>query len=142
KLEHNSYTDLEFQPNGRLAWVPNNKQTIWGSISRAVRIPARIDNDFFVYIAPDVPLIAGSESESEELLAYELGWRSQPTDRLSISLATFYNIYDNIRSAEPGPPITFENGVEGISYGVELSKTYQATDFLRLRGGYMFFKKE
>src|SRR5690606_25384058 len=93
-------------------------------------------------------LISGNDAFiSEDMLAYELGWRLQPKDNISISLATFYNVYDNIRSSEPGPPpnfipLTFGNGVQGKSYGIELSATQQLNSWWRLRGGYTFLKKE
>ena len=144
KFEHNSYTGMEYQPNARLAWMPKENHTIWGGVSRAVRIPARIDADFFLFIAPEVPFIAGSDFESEELLSYEIGWRLQPSEEVTISLATFYNFYDNLRTAEPGQPlpITFGNGLKGETYGIELSSTYQPTEWWRLRGGYTFLKKD
>ncbi|HTE11461.1 MAG TPA: TonB-dependent receptor, partial [Chitinophagaceae bacterium] len=148
KVEHNSYTGFEYQPDVRLTWTPAENQTIWTAVSRAVRTPARIDRDFFLYIVQDLPLIGGSKSfVSEDLIAYELGWRWQPLKNLSTSLAGFYNVYDNIRSAEPGPlpfniPITFANGVKGQTYGIELSATCQLTDWWKLRGGYTFLKKD
>ena len=81
------------------------------------------------------------------MIAYELGWRLQPKKNLSISVASFYNVYDDIRSAEPGPPpfnipITFANGVKGETYGIELSATHQVTNWWKLRGGYTFLKKD
>ena len=147
KIEHNTYTGFQYQPSARLNWTPGARDAIWAAVSRAVRNPARIDREFFIYILPDLPLIAGSDFKSEEVLAYELGWRTQPRENLSIALSTFYNVYDNIRSAEPGPPpfgipITFGNGVEGDTYGAELLATLQVNDWWRLRGGYTFFKKE
>jgi iron complex outermembrane receptor protein len=146
-VEHNSYTGFEYQPNGRLAWTPAKDQTVWAAVSRAVRTPARIDRDFFLYLIPNLPLISGTDSfRSEKMTAYELGWRLQPLKNLSLSLATFYNVYDDLRSAEPGPPpfgipITFRNGVKGHAYGFELSATHQLTNWWKLRGGYSFFKK-
>jgi len=148
KIEHNSYTGFEFQPNGRLSWTPAKSQTLWMSVSRAVRTPARIDRDFFLLLTPELPFIGGSESvKSETVIAYELGWRSLPREDLSLSLSTFYNTYDHIRSAEPGPepffiPITFANGVKGKTYGFELAATYQITPSWNLRGGYTFLKKD
>jgi len=148
KIEHNSYTGFEFQPSGRLSWTPVKKQTLWMSVSRAVRTPARIDRDFFLLLTPELPFIGGSESfKSETVIAYELGWRSRPREDLSLSVSTFYNTYDNIRSAEPGPepffiPITFANGVKGKTYGFELAATYQITRSWNLRGGYTFLKKD
>lgn len=148
KIEHNSYTDFECQPNARLSFTPTKSQTIWAAVSQAVRTPSRIDRDFAAFLAPGLALIRGdSNFVSERVTAYELGWRTQPLKSLSVSVSSFYNIYDNIRSAEPGPippfniPITFGNGVKGDSYGVELSVTNQLTSWWTLKGGYTFFKK-
>lgn len=148
KIEHNSYTGFEYQPNGRLTWTLTQNQTIWAAVSQAVRTPARIDRDFYLFLVPNLALISGSDRfVSEKMAAYELGWRSQPLQTLSISLATFYNVYDNIRSAEPGPlpyyiPITFGNGVKGETYGIELFITSQLASWWNLKGGYTFLKKE
>lgn len=148
KFEHNSYTGFQYQPSGRLAWTVAKRQMLWAAVSRAVRTPARIDREFSIYLTPELPIITGSNSfKSEELLAYELGWRSQLLEKLTISVSSFYNVYDNLRSAEPGPPpfgipIAFRNGVKGHTYGVELAVNYQATKWWQLRGGFTFLKKE
>jgi iron complex outermembrane recepter protein len=149
KDEHNSYTGFEYQPNGRLAWTLSTKQTIWAAVSRAVRTPSRIDRDFAIYLTPTLPPYLKGDSSfiSETVIAYELGWRIEPLKNLSVSLATFYNVYDDIRSAEPGPPplhipITIGNDVRGNTYGFELSATYQLTNWWNLRGGYTFLRKD
>ena len=147
KIEHNSYTGFEYQPSGQLNWTLTKKQTIWTSVSRALRTPARIDRDFYLFLTPELPFISGNDNfTSEKMTAYELGWRSQPLKTLSFSLASFYNVYDDIRSVEPGPPpfgipVTFGNGVYGDSYGVELSVTTQLTNWWNLKGGYTFLNK-
>lgn len=148
KMEHNSYTGLEFQPNGRLSYTPTKKQTIWAAVSRAVRTPARIDRDFSLLLAPGIAFVSPNDNfVSEKLVAYELGWRTQPVKALSVSLSSFYNVYDNIRSVEPGPPpsglpVTFGNGVKGESYGIELAVISQLTNWWNLKGGYTFLKKD
>lgn len=148
KIEHNTYTAFEFQPNTRLSFTPAKNQTIWAAVSQAVRTPSRIDRDFAAFIAPSMPLIKGdSNFVSERLTAYELGWRVQPSKTLSVSISSFYNTYDNIRSAEPGPPpahipITFGNGVKGETYGIELSVINQVADWWTVKGGYTFLKKD
>jgi iron complex outermembrane receptor protein len=149
KLEHNSYTGLQYQPNARLTYTPTKRNTIWGAVSRAVRNPSRIDREFALSIA-NYPIEMGTDSfKSETVIAYELGWRFQPVKKVSVSVSSFYNSYDNIRSAEPGSgnifgklyPITFGNGVKGETYGVELSANAQVTSWWNLRGGYTFLKK-
>jgi iron complex outermembrane receptor protein len=147
KFEHNDYTDWEIQPSARLAWTPTAQHTIWAAVSRAVRTPSRVDRDFFLYLAPGTPLLVGSDFQSEKVVAYEAGWRLQPSARLSVSLSPFYNGYDDLRTAAAGPPpqgipIVIENGLRGHTYGVELATAYQVNDHWRLRGGYTFLKKK
>ncbi len=139
KIEHNDYTGFEFQPSGRLAWRLSEQQTLWSAISRAVRTPSRIDREFFQ--STPFPIDGGPDFDSEELLAFELGYRVQPFFRLALSLAAYYNDYDHLRSLEQvSPPMAFPvviaNGLEGESYGAELTADYRVTDGWRLRAGY------
>lgn len=147
KFEHNDYTGPEWQPTIRLAWTPAPQHTLWAALSRAVRTPSRLDREFTISLLPGLPLLTGSaDFVSEEVIAAELGWRMQAADRLSLSLATFYNDYDKIRSAEPGTgplglPITLGNGVRGDTYGLELAAVVHMADWWRLRGGYTHLEK-
>jgi iron complex outermembrane receptor protein len=148
KFEHNAYTGMEYSPSARLAWTLKQTNTIWGSVSRAVRTPSRIEEDFHLLLAANFPVIQGTPLfESETVLAYELGWRTHPIEKLSFAISTFYNEYENLRSAEPGKllntyPITIGNGVEGHSYGVELSGSTQLLKWWSLKGGYTFLEKK
>lgn len=144
KLEHNDFSGFEVQPSVRLAWTPDERQTIWGAISRAVRSPSRIDTDFFFPPPPfaaGTPNLAGGPAfNSETVLAYELGYRIRPVEKLSLSLATFFNQYDDLRSLEQTAPATFawRNGLRGESWGAEFSASVQATRWWQLRGGYTY----
>lgn len=40
---------------------------------------------------------------SDQLTAYQLGYRAQPTSNSSLSVPTFYNVYDDLRTAEYSP---------------------------------------
>ena len=89
---------------------------------------------------------------SESLLAYEIGYRIQPTPRLNIDVTAFYNDYSRLRSIDPLPPIApifpppvhpsvAGNNLSGESYGGEAAITFQAiTNLWRLKGGYSFLK--
>ncbi|HEX2861136.1 MAG TPA: TonB-dependent receptor, partial [Lacunisphaera sp.] len=137
KLEHNDYTQFEFEPNVRLRWTPAPGQTIWSAISRAVRTPSRIDRDVRLGMPPYFPLLAGgADFDSETVTAYELGHRAQLGSRLITSLSLFYNEYDHVRSTAINPatifPLFFKNDLEGKTHGAELSADYQATDRWRL----------
>jgi len=142
KLEHNERTGFEFQPSARLAWRINDRHSVWTAVSRAVRTPSRIDGELYANGNAATPLLIGNaDFQSEKLVAYELGYRTQMTQRLSASVATFYNDYDDLRSIErinpPAPfPIYVGNGLTGKSYGAELNADYQATDFWQLHAGY------
>lgn len=146
KIEHHTYAGFQFQPSVRLAWLPTDRHTVWAAVSRAVRTPSRLEREFHLYLAPGLPVLEGGNFIPEEVLAYELGWRIQPQHKVFASLTAFYNRYDNIRSAEPGPPplnipFTIANGVEGDTYGVEMSGNWQVNPWWQLRGGYTFLKK-
>lgn len=142
KLEHNHYTGFEFQPSVRLAWRPDQRQTVWSAVSRALRTPSRIDGEFFAPRDPPFTLLQGNPNfDSEELIAYELGYRVQPGPRLSLALALFYHDYDRLRSVErvnPSAafPIFLDNLQEGSSTGAELTVDYHPTDAWRLTAGY------
>jgi iron complex outermembrane receptor protein len=141
KIEHNDYSGMEVQPSGRIAWTLTARQTIWGAISRAVRSPSRLDADV------TTPAVIGDDDfESEKVLAYELGYRVQPFDRVSLSVAAFYNEYDDVRSINantiPPPNLRSGNGQKAETWGVEVSGQIQATDWWRLRGGYTYLDED
>ena len=141
KIEHNNYTGLEIEPSVRLAWKPDPKQTVWGAVSRAVRTPSRIDRDLYSPATPPYRITGGEQVVSEKLIAYELGYRAQIDPHFSLSLATFINHYDDLRSLEPlNPPQPFpvqsSSGLRGKSSGAELTAEWQVTPAWRLRAAW------
>jgi len=167
KFEHNDYTGLEIQPNVRALWMPRERHAVWGAISRAVRTPSRVDDGMRTVrqvlppdlIAPGVPtalVVFGSRDfESEELLAFELGYRVRPMDRAFLDLATFCNVYDKLLSVEPGTPFretsppehwvvpfTMENRMKAKTWGTELAADAQVLDGWRLRADYTYLRMQ
>jgi iron complex outermembrane recepter protein len=151
KFEYNSYTHFEVQPGGRLAWTPNEKQTVWGSISRAVRTPSRAEHDVILHQAASagtpftLEFRGNPEFESEKLVAYEIGYRHQFHPRASVDLALFYNDYDELRSIEPlpalGPTVfTLGNKLTAEAYGIEIAPAWQVTDWWRLQAAYSYLE--
>ena len=140
KVEHNDYTGFEFEPSGRLQYEMTSNQMIWAAISRAVRTPSRVDADEVSPNGPVHVLIGGSNFESESVIAYELGYRAQLGPKVSGSVSTFYNDYENVRSVSTTPttiiPLYFANNLQGYTYGLELGANYQMLDWWRLHGGY------
>ncbi|RDH85105.1 MAG: TonB-dependent receptor [endosymbiont of Escarpia spicata] len=156
KFEHNDFTGYEVQPNARLAWLPDDRSTLWGSVSRAVRTPSSVEYDslniaFIVPLPPPFPpaeihAIGNEAFESEVLLAYETGYRIQPRENLSFDLALFYNDYDNIQnfqSLDPLNPLAdlqYDNNISAHSYGMELAVDWRALEWWRLQSNYSFIE--
>jgi iron complex outermembrane receptor protein len=140
KFERNDFTGLQFQPSARLSWLAGSDHFLWAAVSRAVRTPSRIDRDFFYPAVPPYLLAGGPSLKSEKLVAFELGYRFT-SPQATLDIATFYNDYDDLRSAEPGPPWVIANGLAGTSSGAEVVLNFQAADWWRLRTGYVFFQE-
>ncbi len=139
KLEDNDYTGFEEQPNVRVTWLPGTNQTVWSAVSRAVRVPARLNTDVVLFAPVAVPGLpplyinvnGNPNFLSEDLEAYEAGYRLQVNQNLSLDLAVFDNFYDDLQTTEPltgivpvpGPPpylqltARLDNLMEGESYG-------------------------
>lgn len=169
KYERLKHVGNEFQPNGRLLWRVRPDHVLWGSVSRAVRTPSQVEqhgNIVYRVLAPGeesggspypvMVLFEGNEEiESEDLLAYEIGYRTRPTDRLSLQAAAFYNVYDNIRTVSPegarfmGNPVWYVvqplsggNLQEGVTYGVEFALEWRIHDHIRIRSDYSYLEAE
>ena len=159
KLEHNDYTGWEVQPSARLRWHPVTNQTVWAAVSRAVRTPSRAEQDAwrpsqvipgtFPGQPPTLAVLTGSRAfDSEELVAYELGYRVVPCEVLSLDATAFYHDYDGLRTLEPGAPnfgslpqyvtlpVLPQNLMGGACYGTEWSVTGQPAAWWRLRLAY------
>lgn len=133
KLEHNNYTGVEYLPNARLAWKPADNQLLWGSASRSVHAPSRIDRDFIV---PSI--VGGPHFGTEKAYTYELGYRVTPTTQTSFSVTGFYSDYDELRTLELNPGLggfEFQNNATARSHGVEMWGSWQAREDLKLSGG-------
>jgi iron complex outermembrane receptor protein len=142
KLEHNSYTGVEAMPDVRLAWSPSNRNTLWAAVSRAVRTPSRFDTD----LVNRGVLNGNPDFESEELIAYEAGYRGLLSQSVSISVSAFYNVYDQLRTVEAQGttifPLIIRNGMEGSTNGVEAWSDVSLRDWWRVSGGIAFLNKD
>jgi iron complex outermembrane receptor protein len=138
KWETNVYTGTEFLPNARLDWKPAPDHLLWTALSRAVRAPARIDRDFFIPAQPPFVIAGGSNFESEVSNVFELGYRAQPAESLSLSVTAFRHLHDKLRSGQPGPAgFEVRNMMEGSVEGAEGWLTWQAAGAWRLSAGFL-----
>ncbi len=161
RLEHNDYSDFEIQPNARLLWTPSPRTTFWGSVSRAVRTPSRGDESIeyrYKSLSPQAtgaPLPLRVEIDghkgfaSETVIAYELGYRTQPLTLVTVDTSFFYNQYSKLRVRQEGSPVSetttnlalyypLANSMHGFTYGGELSATWTPLDWWRLQAIYSY----
>jgi iron complex outermembrane receptor protein len=141
KMERNTFSGMEWQPNIRARFDVAPRQMIWGALSRAVRRPTRLDVDVRALGPADaVAAIGGGDAyEGENLLAAEFGYRAQPVPFAAIDVTLFSHSYNDLRSQElpaTGPPIVVGNGLNGRSQGVELSGSLQPLPVWRVRASY------
>jgi iron complex outermembrane recepter protein len=166
KLEDNGYSGLEVQPNVRAVWIPRRHHTLWAAVSRAVRTPSRAERDLrldsqvlgpgelFPGAPPAVVTSFGSRDfDSEQLVAWEAGYRLGLAPGLLLDLAAFYNDYDRLRSTRveepfleisPYPhlviPARIGNDLEGETWGAELAADWRATQRWRWTAAYSFLE--
>jgi iron complex outermembrane receptor protein len=181
RFEHNDYSGFDVQPNGRLLWTITPNNSAWAAVSRAVRsgtsgeqdinyryrtIPvktAQNQNDPQLTEIQKLPVIGipyrleilGNKNfKSEELLAYEIGYRTEPMPRLSFDIAAYYNSYKRQRVVTPGkghldtlsgPPFAeyvlpyyLTNDMHGHAIGVEVSADWKPFDWWRLQASYSY----
>lgn len=160
KIEYNGYTGFEVEPTIRALWRFTPARAIWGSVSRASRIPSQKDDSSGVARAafpgpgglPAVVTVVGNPSVgSEQVIAYEMGYRWQPRSRLAFDLATFYNRYTSLIGAVPADPflesapvphlvlpLQTANDGKGYTLGTELMTSWTASSHLKLAAAYSF----
>jgi iron complex outermembrane receptor protein len=146
QVEQSTLADFQVQPNARWLWNPTPDQTVWAAISRAVRTPSREETDI-VQRLDDTgpPFLRGTDDfKSEELLAYELGYRRPLGPHAFIDLATFFNDYDDLQSIEvDGAGIQFyDNQVHAEAYGLEVALDVDVNPRWRIRSAYSLFQMD
>ena len=169
RLEHNDYSGFEIQPSMRFLWTPLTAQTFWASISRAVRTPSRLEDDAQITgpplnLDPNQPgqcapepclfsrLVGDRDFDSEEVLAYQVGYRARLASRLFVDAVGFYQDFDNLLSVERGTPFSeaspppahsilplrIANKLHGESYGATLSANAFLTERWRIYAAYTY----
>ncbi|HUA23447.1 MAG TPA: TonB-dependent receptor [Steroidobacteraceae bacterium] len=156
KLEHNGFSGFEVQPSVRAAWNLSDTSTLWSAVSRAVRVPTRIEQDEDIVASnpagnPVIVLLGNRNFRAEEVLAFELGYRWQPLTDLSLDLAAFRNRYTGLESLELGTPfldtagqtiypVLAENLIDGHATGLEGLVQYSPVDWWRVAVNYSYMQ--
>lgn len=151
KFEHNDFTGFEIQPSVRLLWTPKEDYTVWAAVSRAVRTPSRVEDGVILNAAGPPPgtatLFGNPNFDSENMIAYEIGYRIQLWKKATFDLATYYNDYDDVVSTTPLAPglnstTQFRNDQKAETYGAELAATIQITEDWRIYSAYTYIQMQ
>jgi iron complex outermembrane recepter protein len=158
KFEHNNYSGFEVQPNARLLWTPTRRQTLWASLTRAVRTPSRLDTDLsltdlLLAKPPTFLRVVGDPNfRAEKLVGTEIGYRTLLAKKLYLDVAAFYNLYNDLYGygngkafleTTPAPAhlvlqLPLANALKGITKGVEVSPDWKLTNWWELKGSYSY----
>ena len=159
KLENNYFSGFDVDPTARVAWTPTKQDTFWAAVSRAGRSPSRRSEDADINLAvfpgpggvpAELTLLGNPAEKMEHVVAYEAGYRAQPTSRFSIDVAAFVNSYSNLATREagapfvevnPGPPnlvfpLVWGNKMHGMTDGIEVSGNWKVNDRWTISPGY------
>lgn len=155
KYEHNDYTGSEWQPSAKLLYIPSVNHSLWVSIARAVRTPSFLEDSgkLTVSVFPredgsiySAQIRGNNDFTSEEVIAYEAGYRWKVMANMSLDLAAFYNEYDDIYNLQPVPDSTrtnlyLTNAIKGHNYGIELAMDWNPVSSWQLDLAYSFIKQ-
>ena len=164
KFEHNDYSGFEGQPSAKIMWAPHNQHRVWAGVSRAVRTPSRADQNasgIVSVIPPQPPLVPSIVANlhsnpgfrSEEVIAYELGYRTSILKSVSFDVTGFYNDYRDLRQSVPigtptfngsflDVPVTLSNSLQGKTYGIEVASVWQMLPWWRWDVNYSWLRTE
>jgi iron complex outermembrane receptor protein len=168
KEEKSFFGGMQFQPNARLLWTPDNINSVWLAASRASRTPDLNESKgttSLTVIPPSVStgglpvqvlLSPNQNLEAEKVTAFEVGYRTQWTPRLTLDIAAYSNKYHNLIQwayvgGVPTPvldmalvphltiPMIYSNASTTTqTRGLEMSANWRALDWMRLEGAYTY----
>jgi iron complex outermembrane recepter protein len=140
KAEDDPFSGWTPLPDARLSWGLNEHDTVWAAASRAIRSPTPFDTNVVEKLGTTTYLTGHENFSAEEVRAYEIGWRSLFSDRATLTIAAFYNVYDDLRSVDPSPapvflPLYWGNSIKGNTFGLDAWGNWQVTDWWRVSPG-------
>ena len=101
-------------------------------------------------VPAELTLLGNPAEKSEQVVAYEAGYRAQPKSPFSADLAAFFNTYTNLATTESGSPflvvnpppahlvfpLVWGNKMKGTTVGIEVSGNWKVNDHWMLSPGY------
>jgi iron complex outermembrane receptor protein len=106
RLDHTFFAGTRGQPSLAVAWKQTPDTTLWASVSRAIRVPGRGEEDADVVVAVIPPGVAGNPlpillrsgadqpTVVESVRAVQAGLRNRLSDQLAVDATLFRQVYD------------------------------------------------
>lgn len=155
KLEYNNYSGFDLQPSGRMVWSPDERQALWGAVTRAVTTPSDLEEKYDLHGSAGnivVQVLGNPNFKSEDVIGYEAGYRRLLAGKVYASLSGFWNQYSKLQSFSPLMITTsggftyftyqYQNLISGSTSGVELSTEAQIARWWRLDTNYSFLSPD
>ena len=162
KLLRTNFTGVQFEPSARLAWTPNDRNTLWAAYTHAVRTPSDAEENFSLlgYLgqaAPGLQAFArfnpNPNFAPEQSNGYEVGYRRLLSEDVYVDFTAFLSHHHDLFSEDisggyfletsPAPthvilPAEFENDIYGSTKGFEIAPEWRPRPYWRLRASYSF----
>ncbi len=151
KFEYNTHTHFEVQPGARLWWTPDDKQTIWTSVSRSVRTPTRGEEDIINTLAQidlsgfgggitRVNIFGNDGLDSEEQISFETGYRRRLGEDVTVDVSGFWNEYNDMssRAPVPAPGSKSTNFTDATTFGGEVMATWHPRKDFHVESSYSY----
>lgn len=155
KLEESHFGNTQVQPNARLMWTPDNVHSVWASVSRASRTPARGEAQANVALGAIGPIqvmaLPNPDLKAEKVFAAEIGYRTRWSEKFSTDITAFSNHYTDLVMFRQGafdfttftqPLMWFNASREVTTRGIEIASEWQLLDWMRVTGNYSHLKME
>jgi iron complex outermembrane receptor protein len=146
KFEDGDFSGTTFQPGVRASYSVNPDNLLWAAYSRAHRQASLVEKYTEVSYAREWDPLSSRwinnsfpprpELDDEVMDAFEIGWRSSPSEKFLWELSLFY--YDTKDAVFSGPP-TYE-AYDYTSVGGELTFNYMPNNLWELQGSYSYSK--
>ena len=145
KLEDDPFAGWTPLPDARVSFSINDHATAWAAASRAIRSPTPFDDEVVEKGGGKTELTGNSQFLPEEVVGYELGLRAQPSSDVSLSIAPFYNVYNDLRTIELTFPSVFPlywgNYMRGHTYGLDAWSNWQVNGWWKLSPGFSWVRE-
>lgn len=145
RVDYDSYGG--FQPSARAALsreLPGDA-VVYGAVSRAFQMPPAAVRQLELPLMNGLTYVDSTHYvEPQSLVAFEVGYRGKPIERLDAAINVFWHEYDDIATLSPrfGPPgllaFDLDNRARASLYGAEVELKYAVSEHLRLLGNYAY----